>query len=103
TTYSYDALNRRLTLTNPLDQTWATDYVDLPTGGTQVKQTYPGLSTVSYIVERDFDQLGRLSTINYDSPTTTPSVRFSYDAAGNRQAMTEYGGTGFTNPMRETV
>src|SRR5690606_11571849 len=102
TEYTYDALNRRLTLSNPLSQSWETAYSDLTSGGTRVQQTYPGLSSGgSYTVERDFDRLGRLSSIDYDNPTTTPSVRFSYDAAGNRVQMTEYGGTGFTNRIRE--
>ena len=103
TTYSYDQLNRRLSLTNPLSQTWATAYSDLASGGTQVNMTYPGLTSGSYMVARVFDRLGRLSSIDYDDPTTTPNVDFAYDVGGNRARMTEYSGANFTTPIRETV
>src|SRR5690606_22419123 len=53
--------------------------------------------------ERDFDRLGRLSSIQYGDPASTPDVVFEYDAAGNRSRMTEYGGAGFTSPVRETL
>ena len=53
-------------------------------------------------MQRDFDRLGRLSSIQYGDPTSTPDVTFGYDAAGNRTRMTEYGGAGFTAAVRET-
>ena len=103
-TYDYDKLGRRLALTNPLSVAWTTAYSDLVSGGTRTVQTMPGINGgSSYSVQRDFDRLGRLSSIQYGDPTTTPDVAFSYDAAGNRSQMTEYGGSGFTSPVRETT
>ncbi len=89
----YDQRNRRTRLTNPLAHEWRTAYADLSNGGTQTTQTYPGLATgASYDVTREFDRLGRLNSIDYNS-TTTPDVAFSYDIAGNRTQMTERTGT----------
>ncbi len=93
TRYEYDGRNRRTRLTNPLAHEWSTAYADLSNGGTRTTQTYPGLgSGGSYDVTREFDQLGRLSRINYNS-ATTPNVAFNYDIAGNRTQMTERTGT----------
>src|SRR5690606_28416501 len=41
--------------------------------------------------------------IQYGDPANTPDVAFGYDTAGNRTRMTEYGGSGFTSPVRETL
>ena len=105
TTYTYDKLGRRLTLTNALDHQWKTEYFDLAGGGTQTKLTDPNgaVSEPDESILRDFDRLGRLSTIQYGDPAVTPDVSFSYDAAGNRAQMTEYSGANFTSPVRETT
>ncbi len=93
TRYEYDQRNRRTKRTNPLAHEWRTAYADLSNGGTQTTQTYPGLATgASYDVTREFDRLGRLNSIDYNS-TTTPDVAFAYDIAGNRTQMTERTGT----------
>ncbi len=39
------------------------------------------------------NRLGRLTSIRYGDPTTTPDVAFAYDIAGNRTQMTERTGT----------
>ena len=44
-----------------------------------------------------------MSSIQYGDPANTPDVAFGYDTAGNRTRMTEYGGSGFTSPVRETL
>lgn len=104
TAYAYDALGRRLSLTNPLSIAWETAYSDLASGGTRTAQTLPGVNGgSSYTVQRDFDRLGRLSSIQYGDPANTPDVAFAYDAAGNRSRMTEYGAASFTSPVRETL
>lgn len=103
--YEYDLLNRRTKLTNPLSQGWVTAYADVldsgsPTGETQITTIYPGLSSGgSYDVIRQMDRLGRLASIDYGAPTTTPAVTFAYDAAGNRVKMSESDGT---STVRET-
>jgi RHS repeat-associated protein len=97
TTYTYDALDRRTSLTNPLNQTWTTSHEDLP-DGSRTTLSHPN----GYDVTREFDLLGRLNAINYGEAATTPDVRFFYDASGNRTRMTEYGGAGYTDPVRET-
>ncbi|MEO8611410.1 MAG: RHS repeat-associated core domain-containing protein [Chloroflexota bacterium] len=103
TTYTYDRLNRRLTLTNPLDITWATAYANLGSGGSQVVMTYPGItSAADYAVERTFDRLGRLLSVAYGDPDSTPDVKMTYDAAGNRVTVSEYSDVDFTALSRET-
>ena len=92
TTYAYDQLNRRKSLTNPLSQMWTTAYADLSSGGTQMTMTLPGITgATNYPVTRQFDRLGRAANIVYGDPTTTPDVSFGYDEAGNRATMSEYG------------
>jgi RHS repeat-associated protein len=102
TSYAYDQLNRRKTLTNPLSQAWTTAYENLVTGGTRTTMTYPNGGT--HQVQREFDRLGRLKSIQYlnESPKNTPDVKFTYTIAGSRTAMSEYTGAGFTNRVRET-
>ena len=101
TQYAYDKLGRRTQLTNPLNQDWDTAYADLVGGGTRTTQTMPGINGgAAYNVQRDFDRLGRLSSIQYGDPSNTPDVAFSYDAAGNRTAMTESDGI---NTIRSTT
>lgn len=102
TSYTYDQLNQRTSLTNPLSKTWTTEYQDLTVGGTRVTMTYPGITgAANYDVQRDFDRLGRLLTIQYGDPTSTPDVEMIYDAVGNRAQMTQYSGASFSNPILE--
>lgn len=104
TTYAYDGLDRRKSLTNPLSKVWSTAYADLTGGGARVTMTYPGITgAANYPVQRDFDRLGRPLSIAYGAPTVTPDVKFTYDNAGNRVKMSEYSGAGFTNRIRETT
>jgi RHS repeat-associated protein len=101
TVYTYDQLNRRLSLTNPLSEVWKTAYEDRTDGGTHTILTYPGINgDPGYNVTRDLDRLGRLSGIDYTAATTTPLVTFTYDAAGNRVKMTEHNGS---YDIRETL
>jgi len=103
TTFQYDRRDRRKSLTNPLPKTWQTAYADLTTGGTRVTMTYPGISGApNYPVQRDFDRLGRLASVAYGDPASTPDVKLAYDPQGNRQTMSEYSGANFTNPIRGT-
>jgi RHS repeat-associated protein len=103
TTYAYDQLNRRKSLTNSLSQVWTTAYADLTSGQTQTTLTLPGITgATNYQVQRQFDRLGRATTIAYGDPTSTPDVTFSYDAAGNRAAMSEFSAASFTNRIRAT-
>lgn len=104
TSYDYDLLNRRLALTNPISQTWESAYSDLDTGGTRATVTYPGVTgAADYTVQRDFDALGRLLSMSYGDPASTPDVRFAYDKAGNRSTLSEYNGSDFTDLIRETA
>ena len=104
TTYAYDKLNRRKTLTNPLSTVWTTAYADLTTGKTQTTMTMPGITgAANYQVQRQFDRLGRVSNLAYGSPSTTPDVTFSYDDAGNRAKMSEFSAANFTSRIRETT
>lgn len=91
TTYEYDQLGRRTRLTNPLNQDWETAYRHVE-GGSRIELTHP--NGVTHQVQRDFDRLGRPKAISYlnESPKLTPDVAFTYDAAGNRAAMTENDG-----------
>jgi RHS repeat-associated protein len=84
TTYTYDDLDRRLTLTNPLSQTWTTEYTNLSGGEAQVTLTDP----MTFATERTFDRAGRLKEITYGH-SSTPDVFFTYDALGNRLSMRE--------------
>lgn len=93
TSYAYDALGRRVSLTNPLNKVWETLYAD---NGhvAETTMTYPGLSTGgSYDVTRKTDRMGRMAEIDYGAAATTPTVSFGYDLTGNRNRMTENDGT----------
>ncbi|MBN8595225.1 MAG: PD40 domain-containing protein [Anaerolineae bacterium] len=103
TAYEYDQLDRRTKLTNPLSIQWLTGFSDLTGGRTRQTMTYPGLGAGSYAVQREFDRLGRLQTIAYGAPATTRDVRFTYDALGNRQKMSEFSAANFTTRVRETT
>lgn len=101
TSYSYDQLNRRKTLTNPLSKTWTTAYIDLTSGKSQTTMTMPGITgAANYTITRQFDRLGRSFNVAYGDAATTPDVAFSYDGAGNRAKMTE---TGSSSTVRETT
>ncbi len=101
TTYTYDQLDRRTSLTHPLGKQWATAYFNLMGGGTRATLTYPGVNGGSaYGVQRDFDRLGRLASIGFGDPANTPDVQLAYDAAGNRSRMSEYNHVG---RIRETL
>ena len=101
TTYTYDKVNRRKTKVNPLNKQWTSAYEDLTNGGTRETVTYPGVNGgSSYNVQRDFDRLGRLTTINYGDAATTPNVTFAYNAVGDRSLMTEFDNVG---QIRETT
>jgi RHS repeat-associated protein len=103
TSYAYDQLDRRKSLTNPLSKTWSTAYTDLAGGTSRMTLTYPGITgSANYTVQRDFDHLGRLMSIAYGAPSVTPDVKFTFNAAGDPAKMTEYSGAGFTSPIRET-
>jgi RHS repeat-associated protein len=104
TAYTYDLLDRRTSLTNPISKVWKTAYTNRERGQTRLTTTYPGITGASdYQVQRDFDRLGRLASIAYGDPATTPDVKFAYDTAGNRTKMSEYTGAGFTNRNREAT
>ncbi|MBL8152763.1 MAG: hypothetical protein JNM70_01165 [Anaerolineae bacterium] len=103
TTYTYDLLNRRKSLTNPLGKVWSHDYIDYVNGGTRRDTTYPGISGApNYTVQQVIDRLDRVYQTTYGSPATTPSFKVFYDAAGNRQKVSEYTGGSYTNLSRET-
>jgi RHS repeat-associated protein len=97
TAYAYDKLGRRTALTNPLTQAWLTAYADMG-NATRTTMTYPN----GHDVIRDFDLLGRVTQINYGSPSITPNVEFAYNALGNRAWMSEYSNAEFTALVRET-
>lgn len=99
TSYTYDLLNRRTSLTNPLLNMWLTDYTDLGEGKTRQTLTYPDNFNP---VLRDFDRLGRLSSIQYGGPFTTPDVAMTYDKLGNRLKMSEHDVADFGHLIRET-
>ena len=102
TSYTYDALGRRTSLTNPLNTTWLTAFTEA-NGTTRTTQTLPGLATGgTYTVTRDFDYLGRLISVQSGSPTTTPDIRHSYSLAGDRVQMAEFGDANFTALVRQT-
>jgi RHS repeat-associated protein len=104
TTFVTDLLNRRKSLTNPLGKVWSNTYFDYSIGGIRVEMTYPGITgNLNYVVERKLDRLGRLRQMSHGNPSKTPSIGVFYDAAGNRQKMTEYSGSGYTTPIRETT
>ncbi len=86
TTYTYDKLDRRTALVNPLNQDWATSYADV-NGGYKVTLNDP----MNLDTERIFDRAGRLKNLNYlnETPKLTPNVTFTYDRVGNRTKMSE--------------
>ena len=85
TTYTYDALNRMETRTDPLGHVTAYGY-DLVGNLTSVKLPSGQITTYSY--DADNEQTG----ISY-SDGKTPNVVFKYDADGQRTSMTDGSGT----------
>ena len=103
TTFVYDQLNRRKSLTNPLSKVWSSVYADLPGAGVRTTTTYPGITgAANYTVQQDMDRMGRLLSVQYGNPSNTPDVKLGYDAAGNRAKMSEYSAASFTTKIRET-
>jgi len=96
TSYTYDLLDRRTGLTNPLNQSWASAFTET-SGTARVTLTNP----LGYQTQQTTDKLGRAKGIAYlsESPKLTPDVTFTYDAAGNRVKMNEVNGA---TPVRIT-
>jgi RHS repeat-associated protein len=92
TDYTYDKLNRRTSLKNPLNHTWSTTYNTLAGGTMRTQVTNP----LSQAVRQVTDGAGRLRTLEYlsESPKLTPDVTFTYDKLGNRTLMSESNGVG---------
>jgi RHS repeat-associated protein len=104
TTFVYDQLNRRKSLTNPLSKVWSTVYADVPGAGTSATTTYPGITgSTNYTVQQSMDRLTRPLSIIYNAPSVTPDIKFTYDALGNRSKMSEYTGASFSLRNRETT
>ena len=91
TTYAYDLLNRRTTLTDPLSNTWLTSYARLPNGQTNLIST----DANNHQTQQTFDRAGRLTTLQYlnEPSAITPNVSFDYNKLGSRLAMHETLGT----------
>ncbi|CAG0936724.1 hypothetical protein TFLX_05611, partial [Thermoflexales bacterium] len=85
-TYTYDLLDRRRSLTDPLNQRWETAYFNL-NGTTRTEHTNP----LQQVTRHDTDEAGRLKRVEYldESPKLTPDVFFRYDKGGRRVGMDE--------------
>ena len=46
-----------------------------------------GLAVIAGSVSYTYDALGRLATVIYNNGTTTTTINYSYDAAGNRTSV----------------
>jgi RHS repeat-associated protein len=90
TVYTYDQLDRRTGLTNPLNNTWVTAYTNLPSGTLRTSLT----DANGNVTQQDTDRRGLPLSIQYlnESPKKTPDVLFAYDKVGNRLSMTEVDG-----------
>src|SRR5258707_9940138 len=84
--YAYDLLNRRTSASDPLGNTWSTQFVNQ----NRVLQT-SSTDPLGNTTRRSADQVGRLKLIQYlaESPKNTPDVTYSYDKAGNPLGMKE--------------
>ena len=101
TTFSYDRLDRRRTLTNPLNQTHTTSYglillagpINYVTGETYRLET----DAQNFLKLHWLDRVGRVQQVLYlnepGSPKPTADVNFTLDALGRRLTMTEKRGT----------
>jgi len=87
TSYSYDALSRVVSTTDPLGHITSYGY---DSGGNRTSMTVPGGAVTGY----SYDPANELTGISY-SDGVTPDLSFSYDADGQRVAMTD--GTGATS------
>ena len=87
TSYRYDALNRKISETDALGRTTTYRY---DPAGNLISMTDPMGRTTAY----GYDAANERTSITY-SDGTTPNVTFSYDADGQRIAMTD--GTGRTS------
>ncbi len=105
TTFAYDELNRLITESDALDNTWTYGYDNV---GNRISLIDANGATTSYI----YDDANRLTDIVYGPPST---VHFTYDNAGRRLSMTDELGTttwaynarnqvtAITDPFGETV
>jgi len=84
TQFAYDALNRQVSVTDPLTHTTVYTY---NTTGLWIGQLDANGAETTFA----YDGLRRRIAIDY--PADTTDVSFSYDAAGNRIAMTDTVGT----------
>ncbi len=84
TTFTYDALGRLETETDPLGHTTTYEYDAM---GNRVSLLDANGATTSY----DYDELNRLVLIDYPAPDA--DVTFDYDALGHRQSMSDGLGT----------
>ncbi|HRJ57435.1 MAG TPA: carboxypeptidase regulatory-like domain-containing protein [Anaerolineales bacterium] len=83
TTFTYDALNRLSTETDPLGNTWSYVYDEL---GRRTSMTDANGETTLY----EYDNANRLTGIEYADDN---DVSFAYDAGGRRTSMTDGMGT----------
>jgi len=85
TIYHYDALNRRISVTDPAGRTTSYGY---DTAGNRTSLTDPQGRVTRY----GYDAGNQLTSISY-SDGVTPNVTYSYDADGQRVSMTDGTGT----------
>ena len=101
TSFSYDLTDRRTGMTNPLNQTWASEMwpaaVGTPSGYILTGETIEWATDEEGVYTiRIFDRVGRLTNLWYNesiSPKPTPDVNFTLDALGRRLVMTEKRGS----------
>jgi|GEM_PF-1856171 len=84
TTYTYDRLNRQLSVTDPLNHTATYGYDG---AGNLIRSTDANGATTNYT----YDLLDQLKTIDYPAPDA--DVTFTYNAAGERTRMVDGAGT----------
>ena len=90
TTFTYDDAGRQTSLTTPSGATWTFGH-DRAGNVTQQIDANANANAGGGITRYDYDQLGRLSAIDYGD--STPDVAYAYDANDNRTAMTDGAGT----------
>jgi RHS repeat-associated protein len=84
TAFTFDLLNRQLTMTDPLSNTWAYAY---DAAGNTITMT----DALARATVTTYDLFNRPTKIDYPSPD--PDVLFTYDGAGQRTVMTDSVGT----------